>query len=218
MGAGKCHSYRLGLNQEPVRKSSVSLRMSPKSKENVSQSTIDSEMDTAVAVYPSHEEAEIVVKQLANSGFDMTKLSIIGKDYHTEEHVVGYYNTGDRMKAWGASGAFWGGLWGLMFGGAFLIPGVGPILMAGPLVAALVGMLEGAVVLGGLTALGAAFVSVGIPEDSAIAYESEVNGGKFVLIVHGTPKEIIRAKDILVLTNHIGISDHSSVISQLGLP
>ena len=64
----------------------------------------------------------------------MQKLSIVGKDYQTEEEVVGYYTTGDRMKAWGKTGAFWGGLWGLLFGSAFfLIPGIGPLLAAGPL-------------------------------------------------------------------------------------
>ena len=93
---------------------------------------------TAVAVYATHVEAETVVRELQTAGFDMTKLSIMGRDFHTEEHVVGFYNMGDRMKSWGSSGAFWGGLWGLMFGGAFMIPGIGPILMAGPLVAAIV--------------------------------------------------------------------------------
>ena len=66
----------------------------------------------------------------------MKKLSIVGKGYHTDEQVVGYYNTGDRMKYWGKVGAFWGGFWGLLFGSAlFMIPGLGPILVAGPLVA-----------------------------------------------------------------------------------
>ena len=77
-------------------------------------------------------EAETAVKELQKSGFDMKKLSIIGRDYHTDEHVIGYYNAGDRMKYWGKLGAFWGGFWGLLFGSAFfLIPGVGPLLFAG---------------------------------------------------------------------------------------
>ena len=64
----------------------------------------------------------------------MKKLSVVGKDYHTDEQVVGYYNAGDRMKYWGKMGAFWGGFWGLLFGAAFfLVPGVGPLLIAGPL-------------------------------------------------------------------------------------
>ncbi len=70
------------------------------------------EKHAAVAIYNTHSEAEAAVKQLQQSGFDMKKLSIVGRDYHSEEHVVGYYNTGDRMKAWGKSGAFWGGVWG----------------------------------------------------------------------------------------------------------
>ena len=39
----------------------------------------------------------------------MHKLSIVGKGYHIDKQVVGYYNTGDRMKYWGKVGAFWGG-------------------------------------------------------------------------------------------------------------
>ena len=75
--------------------------------------------DAIVAVYNSHGEAEEAVAQLQRAGFDMKKLSIVGKDYHTEENVVGYYNAGDRMKYWGKLGAFWGGIWGLLFGAAF---------------------------------------------------------------------------------------------------
>ncbi len=112
-----------------------------------------SEHNAVVGVYNSHTEAEAAVKELQKSGFDMQKLSIVGKDYHTEEHVIGYYNAGDRMKFWGKRGAFWGGLWGLLFGSAlFFIPGIGPLIVFGPLVGWLVGALEGAVVVGGLTA------------------------------------------------------------------
>ncbi|MEP6756552.1 MAG: general stress protein [Chthonomonadales bacterium] len=168
-------------------------------------------INTTVAMYATHAEAEAAVKSLQKSGFDMKKLSIVGKDYHTEEHVVGYYNTGDRMLAWGKQGAFWGGIWGLLFGGAFfLIPGVGPVLMAGPLISGIVGALEGAVILGGLSVLGAALVSQGIPKDSAIEYETEVSGGKFLLVVRGTPNELIGAKTLLELTDHLGIQEHSS--------
>lgn len=50
-----------------------------------------------VAIYPSHTTAEAAIKELERSGFDMKKLSIVGLDYHTDEHVVGYCNIGDRM-------------------------------------------------------------------------------------------------------------------------
>jgi uncharacterized membrane protein len=154
--------------------------------------------DVAVAVYNTHLEAEQAVKTLQKGGFDMKKLSIVGRDYHSEQHVVGYYNTGDRMKAWGKIGAFWGGIWGLLFGTAvFMIPGLGPIVLAGPLVASLVAGLEGAAVVGGLSALGGALASLGIPKNSVIQYETALKADKFLLLAHGTPDEVTRAKSII---------------------
>lgn len=158
--------------------------------------------DAVVAIYNTHTEAEEAVKELQRSGFDMTRLSIVGKDYHTEDHVVGYYNTGDRMKAWGRMGAFWGGLWGLLLGAAFFaIPGIGPVVVAGPLVSWIVGALEGAVVVGGLSALGAGLASIGIPRDSILKYETALKADKFLLIAHGTPEQVDRAKSILERTS-----------------
>ena len=111
---------------------------------------------TVVATYPSHTAAEAAIKELQQSGFDMKKLSIVGRDYHTDEHVVGYYNVGDRMKAWGKAGVFWGWIWGCLFGSAFFfVPGIGPLMVAGPLVVWIVAALENAVVVGGLSAVGA---------------------------------------------------------------
>src|SRR5271170_1378428 len=147
-----------------------------------------------VAVYNSHTEAEEAVAKLSAAAFDITKVSVIGKDYHTEEKVVGYYSTGDRMKSWGGLGAFWGGIWGLLFGaGFFLVPGIGPVLVAGPFLAALIGALESAVVVGGLSAVVAGLVSLGIPKDSAVKYEAEIKADKFVLVVHGTADELEKA-------------------------
>ena len=157
--------------------------------------------NAAVAIYDTHSQAEAAVKELQRSGVDMKKLSIVGKDYHTEEQVVGYYNTGDRMKYWGKLGAFWGGLWGMLFGAAFFaIPGVGPILVAGPLVAWIVGALEGAVVVGGLGAVGAGLYSIGIPKDSVVKYETAIKSDKFLVLAHGTANEVAKAKDIMQTT------------------
>ena len=157
---------------------------------------------SVVAIYKSHVEAEAAVKELQKSGFDMKKLSIVGRDYHTDEQVVGYYNAGDRMKYWGKLGAFWGGFWGLLFGSAFFfVPGIGPVLVGGPLVAWIVGALENAVLVGGLSALGAGIYSVGIPKDSVLKYETAIKSGKFVLIAHGSAAETSRAREIIEGTN-----------------
>ena len=167
------------------------------------------ENNSIVTVYPSHGAAEAAVKELQLAGFDMKQLSIVGRDYHTDEQVVGYYNAGDHMKAWGRTGAFWGGIWGLLFGSAFFfIPGVGPLFMAGPLVGWILGGLEGAVVVGGLSALGAGLFSMGIPRDSVLQYETAIKTGKFVLIAHGSAADTANAKDILNRTKPESLVHH----------
>jgi hypothetical protein len=157
------------------------------------------DMSSTVAVFDTHSSAEDALTALKDSGFDIKRLSIIGKDYHTEEHAIGFYNTGDRMKVWGKRGAFWGGLWGWLFGaGMFLIPGVGHLLVLGPLVGWVVGALEGAAVVGGLGVLGGALASAGIPDGSVIKYETAIKAGKFVVSAHGTPAEVEQARALLV--------------------
>ena len=89
-------------------------------------------------------------------------------------------------------------MWALLFGSAFfLVPGIGPLLVAGPLVVWIVGVLEGAAIVGGLSALGAALASIGIPKNSVVKYETEVKNGKLLLVAHGTADEVERAKELL---------------------
>ncbi len=169
-----------------------------------------STQNSVVAVYRTHAEADQAVKELQSGGFDMRKLSIVGKGYHTDEHAVGYYNTGDRMKYWGKVGAFWGGFWGLLFGSAFfMIPGLGPVLAAGPVVAWIVAGLEGAVEVGALGALGAGLYSIGIPKDSVVKYEAALKTDQFLLIANGTAAEVAKAKEIIDSTHPAMCSTHS---------
>lgn len=153
---------------------------------------------TLVELYSSNQSAESAVRELKRSGFDMKKLSIVAKDFESDREVVGFYNSGDRIKTWGKFGAVWGGIWGLLFGsGLFLIPGMGPIVVTGHLASVLVGMLEGAAVYGGLSAIGGALYSLGVPKDSILKYETDIKAGKFLLLAHGTAEDISRAKNIL---------------------
>ncbi len=154
--------------------------------------------NSIIAIFTNHNDAEEAIKELQKANYDMKKLSIVGKDYHTEEHVVGYYNTGDRMASWGKFGAFWGWIWGLVFGSAFFfLPGIGPVMVGGPLVSWMIGALETAAVVGGLSALGAGLVSMGVPKDSVLKYETALKASKFLVIAHGTEAEIAKAKGIL---------------------
>ena len=164
-----------------------------------------------IAICESHASAEEAVKELQKSGFDMKKLSIVGKDYHTEEDVVGYYNIGDRMKKWGKLGALWGGFWGILFGSAFfIIPGIGPIVVGGPLVASIVGGLEGALAVGGLSALGAGLFSLGIPKDSVLRYETAIKSDKYLVIVHGSREDMDKARATLEPLESTEIATHNN--------
>ena len=169
-------------------------------------------MDTIIAVFPDHNAAEGAVKKLAQAGFDMKSLSVVGKGYHTDEKVVGFYNVGDRVKFWGKRGAFWGGLWGLFFGGLFMtIPVVGHVIVLGYLGAMAISAVESAIMVGGLSALGAALYSIGIPKDSVIQYEAAVKADDFLVMAHGTAAEMARAKAILSTANPSRVDVHADV-------
>jgi hypothetical protein len=171
--------------------------------------TPDPTVNAVLALYCTHTDAEAAVTALQRASFDMRKLSIIGKDYHTEQDVLGYYNTGDRVRFWGKFGAFWGGLSAILFGSAFLfVPVVGHIVVLGPLVAWIANGFTGAVVGGGLGALGAGLYSIGIPRNSILEYETALKADKFLLIAHGTESEVERAREILATTDSERIDVH----------
>lgn len=178
-----------------------------------------SKNDAVVAVFTDHRGAEAAVRKLAESGLDMKHFSIVGKGYHTEEKVIGFYNTGDRVKFWGQNGAIWGGLWGLFFGGIFMtIPVVGPVVVLGHLAAMVFAAVEGAVVVGGVSALGAALFGLGIPKDSVIQYEDALKADAFLLVAHGPVEEMARAKAILQTTKPVRLDLHQDMKDMAKLP
>ncbi len=151
-----------------------------------------------VYLFDTHPEAEQAIRSLNAAGFDMTTLSLLGKGCHSEEQAMGFYSAGDRIKTWGGRGAFWGGVWGLLFSPAvFILPGIGLLGLAGPIVVALVSALEGAVVVGSVSAIGAAMVHIGVPKQQAIKYETALKVDKYVLLIHGTAAEAVRARAVL---------------------
>src|SRR5271170_5893132 len=167
---------------------------------------------SVVAVYGDHNSAETAVKKLIASGFETKNLSVVGKGYHTDEKVVGFYNIGDRVKFWGSRGAFWGGLWGLFFGGLFLtIPVIGHVVVLGYLAATAISAIEGALMVGGLSALGATLYSIGIPKDSVIQYEAALKADSFLVTAHGTAAEMARAKSLLDTANPTRVDVHAGV-------
>lgn len=165
-----------------------------------------SDKHEVVNMFPTHFEAEAAVLTLQKSGFDMHKISIIGQDYQTTEHVRGFLTWKDTAKAGAGEAGYWGTFFGGLFGiltgvGLLFIPGVGPVIVAGHVAGVLAGWIEGSI-LGGVGAavaggLGGALVGLGIPKEKALKYETEIKAGKFVVIVSGTDEEIERAQQIL---------------------
>jgi len=158
--------------------------------------------NATVAIYDVHTAAEEAVKRLRKSGFDMQKVSVAGRDDHTGNQIVGYYNGDGGMRYWGKLGSFWGSLWGLLHGWAFFsIPGIGPVLVAGPLAGWIVAALGNAAIFEGLTAFGAGLYSIGISKDDIVWYETALRRGKYLVLVHGAADDVGRAKETLRSTH-----------------
>ena len=152
-------------------------------------------------IFNTHLEAEKAIHALSRAGFDLKKLSLVGSGYHSEKKPVGFYTAGDKIKTWGGMGAFWGGVWGLLLAPAvFLLPGLGLVALAGPVVATLVAALEGAVVVGGLSALGAALTQIGVPKDQVIKYETALKVDKYLLMVHGSAEDKAKVSSTLAFS------------------
>ncbi len=169
-------------------------------------------VDAAIAVFADHQAAETAVKQLAEAGFEMKNLSVAGQGYHTDEKVVGFYNAGDRIKFWGTRGAFWGGFWGLLLGGVFMMTPAGvPVIALGYLATIVIAGLENAIIVGGLSAIGAALYSIGVPKNSVVEYEASLKADKFLVMAHGSPEEVARAKAILTKAKPSQLDVHAGV-------
>jgi uncharacterized membrane protein len=162
-----------------------------------------------IAIYDSHEAAEKAVKSLRTAGIDFRKISIVGKDYHSEEQPVGYFNMGDRAKFFGKFGAFWGTLAGILLGAfVMVVPVFGHIVVLGPLAATVVSGIEGAAIGGAGGALVGALTGVGVPRDSAIRYQTAIEAGQFLLMVQGSQDDVGLAESVLRPSEAVSLETH----------
>lgn len=143
------------------------------------------------AVFAQADDAYAVVAQMIERHFPMDRVSVLQRAQGQGDDVLGiaYANEKERFKVWGVQGALWGSLGGLLAGaaGLLLLPGVGPLLVAGPLIEAIAGAAVGA----GLAAAGAAATHLtialrrlGIPEQSLQTLHQAVMDGKTVVLIH----------------------------------
>lgn len=175
-----------------------------------------SSKNTAVfGIYKTTSVAEAAVDNLIRSGFSEQDVSVLMSDVDATREFAHEKNTkapeGTTVGA--TTGGIVGGAFGLLAGiGALAIPGIGPLIVAGPIVATLAGLGAGGAVGGLLGAL----VGLGIPEYEAKRYEGQVKNGGILLSVHcDTSDEISRAKHMLQATGaeEIATSGESSNVA-----
>ncbi|MEJ2747191.1 MAG: DUF1269 domain-containing protein [Anaerolineae bacterium] len=154
--------------------------------------------NSVVHVYNDMTATEAAIHKLDQANFPIKQVSIMGQNMASEKEVHGYITAGDVAKSSAGTGAWVGGLFGVLIGAAFIwVPGFGPLFVAGPFAAALLGGVEGAVAGaagGGL--LGALF-GWGISKQHILKYEESLKAGQYLLIVNGSPEEVERARTIL---------------------
>jgi len=156
------------------------------------------EENAVVAIYPDFRAVGKAIQKLKESGFDMTKVSVAARDERNGNQVTGYYRGNNGMYYWGRLEQFWGPLWGLLSGWAFFaVPGLGPVLVAGPLAGWTVAILENAAIFGGLTVIGAGLYNIGVSKESVLECEAAMRAGRYVMLVHGAGQEVGRAKKLL---------------------
>jgi hypothetical protein len=165
--------------------------------------------NSTVAVYANPADVEGAVRELQKSGFDTKKISVVGRDENKEEQVIGYYFTGEKAGHIGRLGKLWAGVWLFLLGSALVfVPGLGLVVAAGPIVSGIVAALEGAVIIAGLSTIGIALYSLGIPKEKVIKYETFLKEDKFLLVFHGSAEEVDRAHAILDSTHPVETSVH----------
>jgi hypothetical protein len=165
---------------------------------------------STVGVYPTMADAEAAVRMLSKAKFPVDQISILTTNLSHEKDVVGFVTKGDVVKEGAAAGAWFGGLFGLLAGTAFIwVPGVGPLYVAGSLAALLLSTLEGTVAGAALTGLLSGLVSWGVDKQHIIKYADDLSGGKFLVIAHGTPEEVKKAHEILENSNQVELHLHN---------
>ncbi|TCD47438.1 hypothetical protein [Chlorobium sp. N1] len=154
--------------------------------------------NVTAGVYSTHEAAGQAVGELRTAGYDLEKVSLIGRDCCLGEHVSGFYKAGERLLFRGKLEPFWSRLAGeLAPSASFFVPGIGQVMLFGPLVEWLNSALERNLVVGGLSAVGAALFSIGLPKECIVKYEKAIKAGRFLVVASGGADEAELAREIL---------------------
>ena len=173
-----------------------------------SKAPADSDEILLVALFGEDSGAGKALRRLADADFPMDMVSVLGHGQTSGDDLLGLYypSVGERMRGWGRAGVFWGGLWGLLTGaaGLFLVPGVGPLLAAGPVVELFAAALAGAGLTGGVMAGAAAVTQLsvvlhrsGVPEERLDALHEALVAGDYLVMLRSGVDDSERWKRML---------------------
>jgi hypothetical protein len=167
---------------------------------------------STIGVYDNLAQAEEAVSMLDWGGFPIKQISIVGQDSEHERDVQGYVTFEDVAKKGAGLGALAGGLLGLLTVAASIwIPGLGRLLVAGPLATALLellGGMEGTVVGAAWGGILGALAGWGVSAQHILKYEEHLKAGKYLVIAHGSPAEMERAHRIMHSTGAQDLLHH----------
>jgi hypothetical protein len=162
-----------------------------------------------IGLYDTLDEAEAAIRQLDEAHFPIRHVSVVAQNLATEREVHGYISAVDVAGQGAGIGAWAGGLFGLLVGAAFVwVPGLGPLLVAGPLAAVLLGGIEGALVGTAGGGLLGWLAGLGIDQQHILKYEDQLQAGKYLLVVRGSAEEVARAQAILRGTGATALDRH----------
>ena len=164
---------------------------------------------SVIGVYNTMSEAEEAVRMLDKGNFPIKQVSIVAQDMQSEKEVHGYVTTGDVAKSGAGTGAWVGGIFGLLFGAAFIwVPGFGPLIAAGPFSAMLLSGVEGVMAGEAGGGLLGVLVGWGVSKQHILKYEEHLKGGKYLLMAHGSAEEVTRVRNVLHSTGAVEVTHH----------
>jgi hypothetical protein len=165
--------------------------------------------NSLIAVYKTVADAETAVKSLRDGGYPINEVSIIAKDLKDSHRLHAYVTSSDEATA---TGAFFGGIFGLLAGAAFVwAPGFGPLVVAGTIAAEVLGFFEGAAAGAIVAGMLGWLVKFAVSEEKIWKYEHAVKAGKALVAVTGPEELIPKAHAILERTSPEQLELHAPV-------
>ena len=162
------------------------------------------EENTTVTIYSSPDQVQGGVMELEKFGFDLNKVSVIGKVYRDQKELCAFYRQGNELRYWGERSEFWNGLCSMIREWVlFNCPGTGSLMIIGPIAEWVVAVLNNSAIFVGMSVLGATLYSMGLARDRVQDCEEALRKGNYLLIVYGPAKEVTRAKRILKSLNEM---------------